>query len=222
MKKNQIEIVDCFIQLMVYTLEFKDNFQEDIYTIDKLMADYEKLIEQARVDFEQKTVQIDFNDALFPFVAWIDEVILSSEYKEKKVWQKNLLQKRFFITSNAGYEFYERLDSLEPSAFILRLMYLYCLFLGFRGRYYRDEDKKVLKNIFEEKKLLVGDSFKESFPKTAFIDAYAQNPSPQKKIFKTSYSGILVLIGVSLIVGLVIFLAFESHLNGLLSKYNIF
>ena len=217
MKKNQIEIVDCFIQLMVYTLEFKDNSQEDIYTADKLMTDYEKLIEKARVDFEQKAVQIDFNDALFPLVAWIDEVILSSEYQEKKVWQKNLLQKKIFTTSNAGYEFYERLDSLESNAFVLRLIFLYCLFLGFRGRYYRDEDKKVLNNIFEEEKLLVGSSFSDNFPKTAFVDAYAQNPLPQKKIFKTSYRGVLILISLSLIVGLVIFLAFESHLNSLLS-----
>ncbi|RLA76441.1 MAG: hypothetical protein DRG78_19025, partial [Epsilonproteobacteria bacterium] len=187
-----------------------------------LIADYAKLINKARDDFEQKGIELDFNDALFPFVTWIDEGILSANFKEKKQWRKNLLQKKFFNTSNAGFEFYERLVALEKNAFDLRLLYLYCMFLGFRGKYYKDEDKETLNSIFQREKSLVDDSFLEHFPQLAFKGAYAQNPSPKEKKFTSSYKGLWILISISLVVGLVVFLALQAHLNGLLDKYNIF
>ncbi len=222
MKNNQTTMIDCFTQLMVYTLEFNENSQKEIYTTDKLISDYETLITQAQNTFDEQKVEIDFNEALFPILAWIDELILSSQYKQKREWRKNLLQKKFFNTSNAGYEFYEKLSSLEKNAFDLRLLYLYCLFLGFKGKYYRSEDKESLDAIFKREKSLADDNFSDHFPKLAFKDAYAQNPSLKKKKFQASYKGVWVLISVSLLIGLVLFLTFQAHLNGLLDKYNIF
>lgn len=222
MKKNNTTTIDCFTELMVYTLEFNENSQRDIYTIEKLIFDYETLIVTARKKFDEQKVDLEFDEILFPILAWIDEVILSSTYEQKRVWRKNLLQKKFFNTSNAGHEFYQRLSSLEKNDFDLRSLYLYCLFLGFKGKYYNSEDKETLDAIFEREKSLTDDSFSKNFPKMAFRDAYAQSPSPQKKKFQASYKGIWVLISVSLLVGLVLFLTLQAHLNGLLDKYNIF
>jgi len=222
MNKNQVEIIDCFTKLIVYTLEFKDNSQNEIYTIEKITLDYETLIDQAKDNFLQKGLRVKFEEALFPCVAWIDEVVLSSKYREKKVWRRDLLQKKFFNTSNAGHEFYERLDALDPKEFELRLLYLYCLFLGFRGKYYRDEDKDTLSAIFEKEQSLLHDDFSDTFPKFAFKDAYAQNISPKKRSFRASYKGLWILISISLVLGVVLFLSQQAHLNGLLDKYNIF
>lgn len=221
MKKNQIEIIDCFTQLMVYTLEFKQNSHEEVYTIDKLVQDYDTLIKQAQHNFSQNN-NIEFTSALFPLIAWIDEVILASDYKDKKMWRKNLLQKKLFNTSNAGNEFYDRLNNLSADEFDLRLLYLYCMFLGFKGKYYRDEDQEDLSSVFDTQKDFIHDEFPDHFPKVAFKDAYAQNPLPKKKRFSTSYKGLWILMGVSIVAGLVLFLTFEAHLDGLLERYNIF
>ena len=220
MNKNQIKIIDCFTQLIVYTLEFKENSQSEIYTIEKLTKDYETLIVKAKEEFDLDNVEM--MDAFFPVIAWIDEVVLSSKNKDKRLWRKQLLQKKFFNTSNAGYEFFERLDGLSDSAYDLRLLYLYCMFLGFKGRYYKTEDTKILETIFQKQKSLVHDDFLSAFPKLAFKKAYAQNQLPGKKRFKTSYKGVWIIIGVSLGIGLVLFLASQTYLNGLLDSYNIF
>jgi type VI secretion system protein ImpK len=222
MNKKQIQIIDCFTQLMVYTLEFKENSQQETYTTDKLVKDYETLINQARETFDEYNMQTDFQEALFSIVSWIDEVVLSSEFKDKKSWRKHLLQKKFFNTSNAGYEFFDKLNALPSEAFDLRLLYLYCLFLGFKGKYYKEEDKESLEDVFKTQKALVHDSFPENFPKLAFKDAYALNPLPQKKKFRASYKGLWIVISVSLLSALVLFLSLQAHLNGLLNKYNIF
>ncbi|MBL0709007.1 MAG: DotU family type IV/VI secretion system protein [Sulfurimonas sp.] len=220
MHKDRTGIVECFTPLMVYTLEFADNYAQEIYSVEKLIADYDKLIESARVAFNSKNVKSDFNDALFPFVAWIDEVIQSSDFKDKKQWRKYLLQKRYFSTSNAGWEFYERLSSLEENIFDIRLVYLYCLFLGFRGRYYKDEDE--IDSIFQNEKSLVSDSFSKEFPAFTFKDAYAQEQPTKKKTFTSSYRGLWILMGVSTGLGLVFFSLLQAHLNDMLIKYNIF
>ena len=222
MNKSQIAIIDCFTSLMVYTLEFKENSLDELYTTDKLVKDYEILIEQIQKDFDKNNIKTDFNSALFAFVSWIDEVILSSQYKDKKSWRRHLLQKKFFNTANAGYEFFDKLKNLPSDAFDLRLIYLYCLFLGFKGKYYHNKDKDSLINVFEEQKALSHDSFPDSFPKLAFKDAYALNQLPKKKRFSTSYSKLWIVIIISLATGLSLFLFFQSHLNTLLNKYNIF
>ena len=219
MNNKQIQIIDCFTPLIVYTLEFTENSKDPLYTIDKLADDYATLIHDAQVDFTLSTV---FDEALFPIVAWIDETILNSEHENRKAWQKSLLQKKFFNTSNAGEVFYSNFKHLSKDAFELRILYLYALFLGFKGKYYRNDDAQKLEALFTSQKSLLQDTFTEDFPKYAFNKAYAQHQLPAKRHFKTSYSGLWVLIVFSLVIGLVLFLASQAYLNTLLDKYNIF
>ena len=220
MDKSQMTFIDCMTPLIVYTLEFREHAEEALYTIDKLVEDYDKLISDAQ---KSCTLGEDaFHAALFPMVAWIDETILNSPYSDKKLWRKRLLQKKFFNTSQAGLEFFTHLNELDKSASALRFIYLYCLFLGFKGEYYRNEDAKVLDALFIAQKELLPDTFIESFPKFAFNKAYAQHQLPAKKPFGSSYLGIWMIIAVSLIVALVLFLASQAYLNGLLDQYNIF
>jgi len=220
MNTKQIKIIDCFTELIVYTLEFKENAQSEVYTIEKLKNDYETLIEKA-----EKSCGLDeikFHDALFPIVALIDEVILNSQNRDKKLWRRELLQKKFFNTSNAGYEFFDKLENLPHDAYDMRLLYLYCIFLDFKGKYYKTEDEKNLKTLFSEQKRFLRDNFPNNFPKFAFKKAYSQNIMSDKKAFKASYKGVWIVIGISLAVGLVLFLASQSYLNTQLTKYNLF
>ena len=220
MDKSQIEIIDCFTELIVYTLEFKEKSQSDIYTVEKLSDDYEALVSRANDEFNLR--HIKFTDALFPIAVWIDEVILNSQNKDKKLWRKRLLQKRFFNTSNGGYEFFENLESLDGSASELRLLYLYCLFLGFKGKYYKAGDEKSLEHIFKTQKKFIRNELLNVFPKFAFGEAYAKNQIRGKKKFKTSYKGFWITVVLSLGVALMLFLASQTYLNSLLNRYDIF
>jgi len=220
MNTKQIKIIDCFTELIVYTLEFKENGQSELYTIEKLKSDYEILIEKA-----EKSCNLDgikFYEALFPIVAWIDEVILNSQNKDKKLWRRELLQKRFFNTSNAGYEFFDKLENLPYDAYEMRFLYLYCIFLDFKGKYYKVEDAKILETLFEQQRGFVEDNFPNNFPKFAFKKAYFQGQIPNKKSFKPSYKKIWIIIGISLMIGFVLFFVSQSYLNSLLTRYNLF
>ena len=76
----------------------------------------------------------------FAFVAFLDEVILSSDDPCRHDWAQKPLQEDLFGVSTAGEQFFTRLDNLlsKPDtaelADVLEVYYL-CLLLGFQGQY---------------------------------------------------------------------------------------
>jgi len=87
--------------------------------------------------------------ALFPVVAYIDEMILTSGWNEKSSWQQNPLQRHFFDTMNAGQEFYERLNKLNRQGEdrSIREVFLLCLGIGYKGQYFMPEDRPKLEEV---------------------------------------------------------------------------
>ena len=89
-------------------------------------------------------------DALFAVCALIDELILDSQWKYKDMWAKSPLQKKYFDTSNAGAEFYKRLDRLnesDPKDQDVREVYLYALVQGFSGCYFESGEHSLKQEI---------------------------------------------------------------------------
>ncbi len=82
----------------------------------------------------------NISESEFPFVAFLDEVILSSDDPCRDDWAKRPLQEDMFGISTAGEQFFTRLDALfaRPDTSeltdVLEVYYL-CLLLGFQGRY---------------------------------------------------------------------------------------
>jgi len=76
--------------------------------------------------------------ARFAVVAYLDELILVSQWQHKSMWQQSTLQREQFHTTNAGAEFYTRLSALgdDDDARAAREVYYLCLALGFRGKYF--------------------------------------------------------------------------------------
>src|SRR5690242_19865757 len=76
--------------------------------------------------------------ARFAAVAWVDELVLVSAWAEKPRWQQMPLQREYFRTTNAGAEFYARLEALgeDESGRAACELYYFCMALGFRGRYF--------------------------------------------------------------------------------------
>lgn len=78
--------------------------------------------------------------ASFAAMAYVDELVLCSTWVEKTRWQVMPLQREHYRTTNAGAEFYTRLEELgeEEWASSVRELYYFCLALGFRGKYFSD------------------------------------------------------------------------------------
>jgi type VI secretion system protein ImpK len=90
-----------------------------------------------------------FDLAAFAVYCWIDETVQRSAWADKSQWQQQLLQERYFSTSNGGELFFSKLaDLTEQSAEVVRVYYR-CLVLGFRGKYYRHEDGAELYKLKE-------------------------------------------------------------------------
>lgn len=87
-----------------------------------------------RLEFDKADVE----EGKYALVAFLDEVILNSEWLHKEEWSSQPLQLEYFGTHLAGEEFFTRLDKLtkEETARpeIIEVYYL-CLTLGFEGKY---------------------------------------------------------------------------------------
>ncbi len=92
-----------------------------------------------------------YAEAEYVMAALADEtLLLRVEWGGRESWRHRLLETALFGTSLAGERVFERLDALladparaHPS---LATLYLIALALGFRGRYWRDEDQGQLRH----------------------------------------------------------------------------
>ncbi len=80
----------------------------------------------------------DIEDATYAVTAFLDEVILNSEWSYRTDWSIQPLQMELFGTNLAGEEFFTRLDELlreQPGRADMLEVYYLCLSLGFEGKY---------------------------------------------------------------------------------------
>jgi type VI secretion system protein ImpK len=87
----------------------------------------------------------ELEEARFALVAWVDEVVLRSDWAGRDAWEREPLQLQVFATNKAGDEFYEHLERLHPDQLAAREIYFLCLAMGFEGGYVgRDADRQTL------------------------------------------------------------------------------
>jgi type VI secretion system protein ImpK len=146
-----MRLIDCFSDAISTTLAYTGAIHHGV------MPDYDEV----RIGIEEVLsananysaggfTREQYDLAKFAVVAFIDEVILLSEWDHRHKWAHELLQKSHFTTSNAGEEFFERLDGLssfDPGERDVREVYVYCLALGFVGKFFRPGDRARLDEI---------------------------------------------------------------------------
>ncbi len=129
-----MRLSDFFIPLMSYVRSFET---ATAGSPEELSGCIDRLIEQASSQALNAGIEVQlFHQALFPVAAWADEHISRRKiWASAMAWQPFLLQRRYFKTSVAGEEFFERLAALTADEAPLREIYLLCLCMGFVGRY---------------------------------------------------------------------------------------
>ena len=117
---------------------------------EKCMSLLQYSLHESELHHEQQ----DCDNALFAVVLWLDERVLCSAATWVKKWQGELLQSHYFNISVGGEAFYFRLDEIEQSNVPVRIVYLFCLLMGFHGKYTGQCAQRLQKRIDKERQCL--------------------------------------------------------------------
>ncbi|MGH8372882.1 MAG: DotU family type IV/VI secretion system protein [Gammaproteobacteria bacterium] len=158
--------------------------------------------------------------ARFAVAAYLDELILVSQWTDKPRWQQLTLQRELFHTTNAGAEFYARLSALgeDDDARAAREVFYLCLALGFRGKYFGDARFSEFTEVKRANlRLLLPDSQGLDLKAvTLFPDAYGPANTAHKGL--SGRWNILPLVFGGPVVALVIlFILYHDHIAAALN-----
>ncbi len=179
-----MRLIDCFCEMISYTLYFLQDQQKDQVTCEDLQKRYDLLISRSK-DMAQKSGLIEkWEQGFFPVCALLDELILVSDWRNKGDWVRQRLQKIFFNTTNAGEEFFQRLENMNDDEAIkdLREIYEFCLALGFKGKYYRISDMGRLDDLKYTNMKKITDNTELKIPEELFSEAYESDDISRKRV----------------------------------------
>ena len=155
-----MHLTDCFMELIAYVAYFQKTVASKQPPYDQVKADISRLLNQSESYFRKgKFSQDDYDQARFVVCAWVDEVILSSPWSHKNLWQREQLQRLYYHTTDAGEEVFERLNTLGFHQREVREIYYLCLAQGYRGRFINEGDEHLLDQLKTSNlKFLMGSS----------------------------------------------------------------
>jgi type VI secretion system protein ImpK len=155
-----MHLTDCFIDLVAYVAYFLKTVAAKQPPYEQVKADILRLLTQSESGLKQGLFPKEDHDlARFAVCAWVDEAILGSPWVHKGHWQREQLQRLYYHTTDAGEEFFERLNALGFQQREIREVYYICLALGFMGRYCHKGDEYLLDQLkLSNLKLLMGSS----------------------------------------------------------------
>lgn len=110
----------------------------------------------------------DIESASFALVVWADEAILCADKEDLHLWRQISLQQECYESALGGYTFFENLQTLNSDNHSVRLVYLFCLLCGLRGRYGKDENL-LLDGIIEQQMVALPDALKKQLSSNDFI-----------------------------------------------------
>ncbi|MCF8104197.1 MAG: DotU family type IV/VI secretion system protein [Desulfohalobiaceae bacterium] len=185
--KAGASLVDCFTEIMTYTLYLIQGKQEN-NDFAEVEDNYRKLLERSKkIAQSGKIPSTEWKKGFFPVCAWVDEKILCSDWPQRGKWKHCQLQVKHFQTANAGREFFSRLEKLKDSERDVREVYTYCLSLGFQGQHYSDVEQMELSEIRAGNFLkFFSDDQDLSLPEELFPYAYQHEPLKKKPRFRRS------------------------------------
>ncbi|WP_163337187.1 DotU family type IV/VI secretion system protein [Desulfopila sp. IMCC35008] len=150
-------LIDCFVELIGYVSYFRQLPPGEQPGFERVQRDLAELIAQSqelcRVNRLSTT---DFDLAQFAVFAWIDETMLGSGWPDRQRWQGEQLQRVHYQTVDAGVQFFDKLNELQPQQLQVREVYYICLALGFSGRYCNPGDEFLLGQLKSSNLKLLG------------------------------------------------------------------
>lgn len=214
-----MRLSDCFIELIGYVLYFAKTVEKRQPGYDQARADVERLLARSGDAVGYGGIaQEDYDTARFAVCAWIDETVMNSSWPGRQLWQRELLQRVHYQTTNAGELFFDRLNALGPQQGDAREVYYLCLAMGFTGRYCNEGDKFLIDQLKTSNlKVLTGSSLGvPSMDKgELFTEGYPPDTGHEAKAEKGGGIPLFNLAAAGLPVALfgVLFLIYHFVLN---------
>ncbi|WP_277972980.1 DotU family type IV/VI secretion system protein [Pantoea agglomerans] len=146
-------LLNCYIPVFRMGVKFSIA-SEDFPHCDDFRKECITLLDKALLQSELLYRPEDSSEAHFAVVVWLDELVLRTSPTWVKEWRLSLLQSQRFRTAIGGEEFYARLDGIDTSNKDLRQVYLFCLLMGFQGKYAHKGNAELQARISEERKCL--------------------------------------------------------------------
>lgn len=155
-----MHLSDCFIKTFAYVSYFMGSVETKKPLYEEVKADLLRLIRESEALFGQGGFsRDDYDQARFAVCAWVDEALLNSPWEERNRWLKDQLQRCFYNTTDAGEEFFDRLNALGLHQREVREVFYLCLAIGFTGSFCHPGDEYQLEQIKTANlKLLLGSS----------------------------------------------------------------
>jgi len=222
-KENYIEI---FTDLFSYVIWWSRTCAVRNPSFSETKGRIRSFLEQQleRVNRENLNTE-NYRQARFAACAWIDELVLQSEWEFRQEWSKDLIQTELYGTTHAGEEFFERLEALHPEQKSVREIYYLCLCLGFRGQYAWEEDLPRLGEIMRHQASLLpepplepGEIQKERLIPSVDLDQSPafKHPGGGVKGRRLVKAALIGAIGPAVFV--ILYLVFNRLLNGSLAR----
>ncbi len=217
-----MRIVDCFTDVILFTRKFVRG-EIDLQDADDVRAELLRRFEQARqLAEEQDMSEAFFEQAKYPVVALVDELLQCSNWSDKANWQVNPLQRQYFNTTSAGAEFFDRLSELNkfgPDRDI-REVYALCMGLGFRGKFFRGEDRKAYEEIkaFNLSLLLPDEAQRNIDSATLFPFAYKGHEDVENHSYRARLNIYPVIIGIPIIIIVAMIFYYQFSIADLLNQ----
>ena len=127
-----MRIVDCYSEVLAFVYRSARAMPEDY---DSFRQQVERMLTQGSSAAGQRFDDAECEQAMFAVCAWIDEVVMCSNWTQAHVWKSEQLQKIKYETTNGGVEFFTRLNHLPNTFKNARETFYVCLLLGFKGQY---------------------------------------------------------------------------------------
>jgi type VI secretion system protein ImpK len=216
-----MHLTDCFMDLVAYVVYFLKTGALKQPPYEQVKADILRLLTQSEGYVKRGLfTQEDYDSARFAICAWVDEAILNSPWSSRNQWQREQLQRLTYQTTEAGEEFFERLNVLGLHQREIREVYYLCLALGFMGRYCHKGDEYLLEQLKTSNlKLLMGSSV--GLPSLERAELFPEaNPATsielgsRKQPFRFSVLTLACLAGPLVFFGL-LFLVYRFALSGI-------
>ncbi|OCA52985.1 hypothetical protein Phpb_04037 [Photorhabdus namnaonensis] len=142
-----MQLLDCYIPVFTCVLRMIQQQVNQAETLRQtLLAELTQAQNRARL---QGYGAQDIEEANFAVVVWADEAILCAGQEALSVWRQSSLQAELYDAELGGNTFFDRLGALVADNYQVRLVYVFCLFAGFYGRYGK-RDNLELHNIIQQ------------------------------------------------------------------------
>ena len=217
-----MRLTDSFIEIFLYARQAVRELGISTDPVETLLDSFVVKFNQAEDHALANGFDMDIIEAAkFPVVAYIDELILCSDWDKRGDWQQNSLQRHYFNTTNIGDEFYDRLNNLSkhgPDAWV-REVYLLCMGLGFKGRYFSNDDYRKLEEIkgFNLQIFSPEESQRNLDTAMLFPSAYSAKEG-RSGSFKQRRSYLYLIIGTPIVIigGLLVY--FQGQISAMLTQ----